>query len=268
MTGEALRAWLARGPFTLALSSSYFGFYAHAGLMQAFEEAGVRPAKLTGASAGALIGAAWASGMSSHEVRELLFQVKRADFWDPGLGAGLLRGGKFRRLIAGHFVSRFEDTRIPFEVAVFDILRARTEYVGRGDLPSAVVASCAVPGLFHPVRREGRWLWDGGVFDKPGVNVTAARAGGERVLSVILEAGSRVASWYERGVSGGGGGIGGASRERRGPGIGNDWRELRIGGLPGVGFDRLEIGPRAFEECHARVRRELDRSLESGDPDQ
>lgn len=230
-----LRSWLERGPFTLALSSSYFGFYAHAGLMQAFEEAGLRPAKLSGSSAGALVGAAWASGMDAREVRELLFSVKRADFWDPGLGAGLLRGGKFRRLIAKHFVSRFEDTRIPFEVAVFDILRARTEYVGRGDLPSAVVASCAVPGLFHPVRREGRWLWDGGVFDKPGVNL--AGADDERILSVMLESSSKVASWYERGVA------------RTTHARDENWRELRIEGLPQLNFTRLQLGPSAHEAC-------------------
>lgn len=240
-----LRAWLERGPFTLALSSSYFGFFAHAGLMQAFEEAGVRPAKLSGSSAGALVGGAWASGMSAGEVRDLLFSVKRADFWDPGIGAGLLRGGKFRSLISQHFVSRFEDTRIPFEVAVFDILRARTEYLGRGDLPSAVVASCAVPGLFQPVRREGRWLWDGGVLDKPGVNVEAARAAGERVLSVFLETGSRAVSWYERRTG------------SQGPRLDHNGRAFRITGMPSVNFNRLEVGPLAYERCADFARQAL-----------
>lgn len=213
--------------------------------MHAFEEAGLRPAKITGASAGALVGGAWASGMSSHEVRDLLFRIRREDFWDPGFGAGFLRGQKFKRLVSENFVARFEDTRIPFEVSVFDILRARTEYLGRGDLPSAVVASCAVPGLFHPVRREGRLLWDGGVLDKPGINVAAAKAGGERVLSVFLETGSRTVSWYE------------SRTGSDGPRVDEKGRVFRIGGMPSVGPGRLDMGPQAFDQCAAFVRAAL-----------
>ena len=39
-----LREWLAQGPFTLAMSSGFFGFFAHAGVLLALREAGLAPA--------------------------------------------------------------------------------------------------------------------------------------------------------------------------------------------------------------------------------
>ena len=48
--------WLREQPFTLALSAGFFGFFAHAGVLRALEEQELRPARVVGASAGALSG--------------------------------------------------------------------------------------------------------------------------------------------------------------------------------------------------------------------
>jgi NTE family protein len=83
---------LARAPFTLAMSSGFSGFFAHAGMLSALVEADLIPSRVVGSSAGALIGGCYSSGLSTPEIKELLAGLRREDFWDPRLGAGLLAG--------------------------------------------------------------------------------------------------------------------------------------------------------------------------------
>ncbi len=74
-----LHDWLAEQPFTLSMSSGFFGFFAHAGMLTALTEQGLKPSKITGASAGALVGGCYASGCSIAELKAELFSLQRAD---------------------------------------------------------------------------------------------------------------------------------------------------------------------------------------------
>src|SRR5262249_53323541 len=93
---STLREWLSGGPFTLAMSSGFFGFFAHAGVMSVLEEEQLFPARISGSSAGALVGGLWAAGVSPRTICTLLVELRREHFWDVGLGFGLLRGARFR----------------------------------------------------------------------------------------------------------------------------------------------------------------------------
>jgi NTE family protein len=163
--------WLGREPFTLVLSAGFFGFFAHTGFLAALVEAGLRPKRLVGVSAGALVAGLYAGGMPPDEIRQRLYQLERRDFWDPGLPlCGLLRGRALAdKLRATLPVVRFECLRVPLCVVAFDVLAWQSVNLDRGDLPSAVHASCAVPLMFRPVRRQGRWLVDGGAADRSGL---------------------------------------------------------------------------------------------------
>ena len=66
--------WLEEQPFTLSMSSGFFSFFAHAGMLAALVDRGLKPAKLTGSSAGALVGGCYASGCSIDELKEQLFE--------------------------------------------------------------------------------------------------------------------------------------------------------------------------------------------------
>src|SRR5262245_4716936 len=55
--------WLARGPFGLAMSSGFFAFYAHTGMLSALVARGLAPVHVAGSSAGALVAGAWAAGV-------------------------------------------------------------------------------------------------------------------------------------------------------------------------------------------------------------
>ncbi|HEY8075248.1 MAG TPA: patatin-like phospholipase family protein [Labilithrix sp.] len=231
-----LRQYLAEAPFALAMSSGFFSFFAHTGFLSVLEEEGLVPARISGSSAGALVGGAWASGLSARELGRELCELERRDFWDPALGAGLLRGRLFRRRLESLLpAKRFETCRVPIAVSVFDVLARRTRVLESGDLPRAIHASCAVPFLFHPVWIEGRAYWDGGVRDRPGL--VGMPAGERRVFfHHILSPSERV-----------------PSRE--------GMVTLVVEGLPRSGPFALDAGRRAYEVARQATRRALDREI-------
>lgn len=166
-----LRSFLAEQPFTLAMSSGFFGFFAHAGMLAALEREGLPPCALAGSSAGALVGGLAAAGLDAARIERELRVLEREAFWDPRPGLGLLRGDRFRaRLEALLPVDAFERCARPVTVSTFDVLRAETVVLDRGPLAPAIHASCAVPFLFQPVRHAGRVLLDGGIADRPGLS--------------------------------------------------------------------------------------------------
>jgi NTE family protein len=175
-----LRQWLGQAPFSLAMSSGFFSFYAHTGMLATLTAQGFRPRGASGSSAGALVGGLWASGLEAEAMSNVLLSLKRDDFWDPGAGAGLLTGKKFdavlRRILP---VPEMSETRVPTAISVFDIYRRRTTVLRTGDMALAIRASCAVPAMFQPVWIDKRPYWDGGIKDRPGLD---GMADGERVL--------------------------------------------------------------------------------------
>jgi NTE family protein len=167
---RTLGDWLADAPFGLAMSSGFFAFYAHTGMLAALVARGLTPAHAAGSSAGALVAGAWAAGVPPDELAGVLERLERGDFWDPAPGAGLLAGKKFdamlRRMLP---VTAFERCGAPVRISAFDILARRTRVLATGDLADAIRASCAVPAMFHPVWIARRPYWDGGILDKPGI---------------------------------------------------------------------------------------------------
>lgn len=232
-----LAQWLAE-PFSLAMSSGFFSFFAHTGVVSTLEEHGLVPRRVSGSSAGALVTGAFAAGLGGERLAVRLGALRRADFWDPRPGPGLLRGARFDRLLRELLpVDTFEACRIPAAISVFDLRTAATEVVTAGDLVAAIRASCAVPLLFHPVRAGGRLRWDGGILDRPGLRGMPT---GERVLYHHITSRS---PWRRR-----------QSLEvPRRPGM----VTLRILGLPRSGPFRLDDGRRAL----ALARRATERAL-------
>ncbi len=186
--------WLAQEPFTLMLGAGFFGFFSHAGLLQALEASGLRPQRVIGVSAGALAGGLWASGVSADALAEELTALRRDEFWDPGLPlGGLLRGRKFnrklRRVLERSGVAQIEHCRVPFTAVVHDVVGRRPVALDRGPLDRAIQASCAVPLMFRPLWMRGRLVVDGGVSDRVGMS---ALRPDERVLMHYLPSRRRV----------------------------------------------------------------------------
>lgn len=239
-----LREWLAQGPFTLGLSSGFFGFFAHAGAVAVLEEEGLLPAAVCGSSAGALVGGLWGAGLPAARLREELLRLRRPDFWDPAPGLGLLRGERFRaRLEALLPVATFEACPRPIALSAYDVAARRTEVLRSGPLAPAIQASCAAPVLFQPVRLEGRRYLDGGVQDRHGL---AGAAAGARVLYHHLTSRS---PWRRKGSP--------ALRVPERPGL----EAVALHGLPRCGPFRLERGPEALRMAAEGMRAALDREV-------
>lgn len=240
---DDLGAWLAAEPFTLVLSGGFFGFFAHAGLLAALEEAGLAPRRVVGVSAGALAGGLWAAGLPAARLEAELRALRKEQFWDPGLPlGGLLKGRKFVALLARLLADagapdRIEATPLPFAPVVHDVLRRGPRALTAGPLPLAIRASCTVPLLFRPVRWERTLLVDGGVSDRAGFS---ALTPGERALYHHLLPGTIDAAF---------------AREPTAPGA--SCRTLAVPGLPRVGPDRLAAGLEAFERVRAHAAARL-----------
>jgi NTE family protein len=223
-----LADWLAERPFTLTMSSGFFGFFAHAGMLEALVARGLRPARITGSSAGALVGGIYAAGLEPDEIARELMRVRRVDFWDPKPGLGLLRGALFRaRLEAMIGEATLESTRVPVQVVVHDVLAHRPVALSSGSIARAIQASCAVPLMFHPVFIDRRPYLDGGILDRPGVTPLQP---GERALLHHLDSRSpwRVAL---------------PTPERA------HATTLNLGELPRLGPFKLEAAPLAYERA-------------------
>jgi NTE family protein len=235
-----LRDWLSAGPFTLAMSSGFFGFFAHAGFMSVLEEEGFLPARICGSSAGALVGGLWASGLPSARIREALLSLRREHFWDVRPGLGLLRGSLFRARIAALAPAKaFAECRVPLAVSVFDVWARRTTVLREGEVASAVHASCAAPVMFQPVRIGQRLYLDGGILDRPGLEGADP---GARILFHHLTARS---PWRRKNSAA-------LKLPQR-----QNMQVVALDGLPRVNPFRLERGSEAMEMARRGTRAAL-----------
>ena len=92
---ETLHDWLASAPFTLAMSSGLFGFYAHTGVACALAAAGFTPARAAGSSAGSMVTSAWAAGVPPESLAAQLLKLEFAQFFDLRWGAERSNGRCF-----------------------------------------------------------------------------------------------------------------------------------------------------------------------------
>ncbi|MBK7864853.1 MAG: patatin-like phospholipase family protein [Archangiaceae bacterium] len=187
--------------FGLVLSAGYFGFFGHAGFVEALLAKGLRPAAWAGTSAGGLVASLHAAGMAPPRIAELLTTLERKHFWDPdALGmvvdavrggsraTGLLRGDLFRKLLDDHLpVQNIEQCLEPLLLVAASLSTQSAHPMRSGELSSAIVATCAYPGMFQAVRRDGLLLWDGGLVDKaPALALCEAANGLEALLVHFL----------------------------------------------------------------------------------
>ncbi len=183
-----------RSGVALALGAGGARGLAHIPILEAFE-LGVRPAMIAGTSMGALIGAAYAAGLSAKGLRIHTLAVLRdrsramarvlearvGRFVDvfSGLGNPLLVDGE---LILEAFwpdgvPATFEGLAIPFQAVATDFAGRAEAVFDAGPLRPAVAGSIAIPGLIRPVRLGGRLLIDGGAVNPLPFDHLIGRAG-------------------------------------------------------------------------------------------
>lgn len=173
----------------LALSGGGARGFSHIGVLNVLEEHSIPVDFIAGTSAGSFVGAALAGGMTVSEIMELGRRVGWLNMTRPSYSPkAILSNAPMGRFIEQNFpVQKFEDLSVPFAAVACDFETGEEVVLkDQGDIAQAVRASCAVPGIFMPVRDSaGRMLIDGGVTSP--MPVKAVRdLGAEVVIAVDL----------------------------------------------------------------------------------
>lgn len=147
----------------LALGGGFARGLAHVGVLKVLEDEGIIPDFIAGTSVGAVIGAAYCSGVSGKELAELAAIVRFKDFARYtisrfGLCTNDRMTGFLHRILK---VKTFEELRIPLAVTATDFLTGEPVVFKKGNLVDPVRASCAYPGVFLPVNVGGKLMVDG-----------------------------------------------------------------------------------------------------------
>ena len=173
----------------LALGGGAARGFAHVGVIQVLEEAGIRPTLVTGTSAGSLVAAIYASGKNGVQLQQIAESMEEAAITDwtlPIFNRGMLRGEALARYVNGQVNSRLiEDMPLPLGIVATDLNSGKDALFQRGDTGTAVRASSAVPAVFQPVKIAGREYVDGGLVSPVPVRA-AHKMGAELVIAVDI----------------------------------------------------------------------------------
>jgi NTE family protein len=179
---------MARKTIGLALSGGGARGFSHVGVLKALSAHGIFPDMIAGTSAGAAVGVFAAAGMSADEIEELSAGITWATAVRPVVSPmGIFSNRPLGSFIKKHLqTNHIRDLKLPFSAIAYDVVKGEEAVITEGDISEAVRASCAVPGIFTPVRtKDGRMLVDGAVTS--GLPVDQVRAmGADIVIAVDL----------------------------------------------------------------------------------
>jgi NTE family protein len=143
----------------------------HIGVLKVIEEEEIPVDVIVGSSIGALIASLWAIGKSSDEILEIAKEFKAPkhiwtliDLTFPRLG--FIKGTKLHRFLKKHLGNKtFYDIKLPLKIIASDVKRKEPRVFDKGLLADALMASCAMPGVFTPFKFKEEMLFDGGVIN-------------------------------------------------------------------------------------------------------
>lgn len=184
----------------LALGGGGARGLAHVVMLEAFDELGLRPTVIAGTSIGAVIGAAYASGMSAREIRAQMQEVlsgrlelardlfaarartlpRVSRFFSP-LNAVLSPEALLDQIYPARVARDFAQLEIPMKIVATDFYALDARVFESGSLRQAVAASMALPAIFEPIVVDSRAYVDGGLVNplpydlvREGTDVTIA----------------------------------------------------------------------------------------------
>ncbi|KAB2920180.1 MAG: patatin [Hyphomicrobiaceae bacterium] len=180
---------MRRSRIGLALGSGSARGWSHIGVLEALQEAGIRPDVVCGASIGALVGAAYVADrlQALKDFAESVTWREIVSLLDVRVtGGGLISGKQIVELLRRLKIDAAIDSyATPYAAIATDLESGREVWLREGPIEDAVRASISLPGIFSPVRNADRWLVDGGLVNP--VPVSTCRAlGADIVLAVNL----------------------------------------------------------------------------------
>lgn len=171
----------------LALSGGAARGMAHVGVLRAFVENNIRIDCIAGTSAGSIVGGAFAAGLPIGAIEDFGRTLRWRDIGRVKMSRlGIQSNERLEQYMRERLpVTRFEELRIPFAVVATELKTGQAVVMrDEGDVPFAIRASCAIPGLYVPVAdQHGRQLVDGGLVAV--VPSTMARSLGADIVIAV-----------------------------------------------------------------------------------
>ena len=198
----------------LALGGGAARGLAHIPMLEVLDELGLRPTVIAGTSIGAIVGAAYAAGMTGAEIREYALKLfaKRGELarritakwpgsllslWNPMTPAMFNAETLLEIVMPETLPLRFEDLAIPFLAVTTDFYAREEVVIGKGPLMPAVAASASLPALMKPVIIGERVLIDGGFVNPTPFDVVREHASISLAIDVT---GNRVRKPHRTGM--------------------------------------------------------------------
>ncbi len=168
-----------------ALGSGAARGFAHVGVLNTLDDAGITPDLIVGTSSGSLIGALYAAGIRGDALTKLALETDRNEVIDyTASKRGWITGDSLQAFVNDKLDNRLlEELEIPVAVVSTDLRSGRKKVFTYGDSGLAIRAASSFPGLFRPVEIGGREFVDGGVLSPVPVE-TAIELGADIVVAV------------------------------------------------------------------------------------
>lgn len=153
-------------PINLVLSGGGIKCAAHLALLEKIEELGLKINAISGSSGGALVASLYASGLSTQDILQIFkktslfkfsfFSIKKAGIFDTFL---------FKSILENQIKNKFSELEIPIYITASNMQNGKPRYFDKGKLLKPVLASCAIPGIYSPIRINKILYSDGGILD-------------------------------------------------------------------------------------------------------
>lgn len=184
---ETIRGVSERPKVALVLGAGASKGFAHVGVIKVLEANGIPIDMVVGTSAGSFVGSLYAYGYSGFDLQGIALSITRGDIVDISIpDKGFIKGDKVEDFINNKIKNTpIERFKIPFHAVATDITTGKEVVFGKGNAGMAVRASCAIPGIFRPVKIGNSTFVDGGVVSPVAVNV-ARMYGADIVIAVDI----------------------------------------------------------------------------------
>lgn len=149
----------------LVLSGGGARAIAHLGLLKRMDEIGIKPCAISGVSAGAVIGALYASGISPTQILGIVKEYNSLAKIVLSLGGLFTATGLQQILNTALPADNFDSLSIPLFVTATDMVGGTSVTFSKGPLTDVLIGSSSVQVLFTPKKHGRQYLADGGVLD-------------------------------------------------------------------------------------------------------
>jgi NTE family protein len=171
----------------IALGGGAARGWAHIGVLKCLIDAGLEPDIVAGTSIGAVAGACYVTGRLSalEDFASSLTRRRVFGFLDVNFGgSGLITGQRLSARLERHMHDvTIEGLDKRFVAVATELGTGHEVWLNTGSLVHALQASFALPGIFRPVKINGRWLIDGALVNP--IPVSVCRALGARFVIAV-----------------------------------------------------------------------------------